>query len=133
MPEPITKCFARYKAKLANKMWAVSALAEDGALVVSCWDSYFSRPDGETMRYTDRLSRWEGNALGNDLLRTHIVKAVDGELPVRLVIATTDHVAHIDTGSDASQVAKSFHAKTDVVGKVASFDGDEFVIDFRFD
>ncbi|MFO0967740.1 MAG: hypothetical protein U0793_19435 [Gemmataceae bacterium] len=32
-----TEAFAKYGAKLSNPQWAFSALASDGALVLSCW------------------------------------------------------------------------------------------------
>jgi len=73
-----SECFTKYGAKLANRMWAVSAQAADGAIVSSCWSNYFSRPDQETLRCTDTLSRWEGNAAGNNLLREHLLLAQSG-------------------------------------------------------
>jgi hypothetical protein len=33
----LQQAFGRYKATLENPMWAVSALAPDGSLVMSCW------------------------------------------------------------------------------------------------
>jgi hypothetical protein len=35
------EAFSKYGATLANPMWAVSAIAEDGSLVISCWGHYF--------------------------------------------------------------------------------------------
>ena len=55
-----SECFKKYGARLANPMWAVSAEADDGSIVVSCWSNYFSRQDRKILRYTDTLSRWEG-------------------------------------------------------------------------
>jgi hypothetical protein len=43
------------------------------------------------MRREDRLSRWEGNRLGRELLKTRLQEAVERNLPVRLVIATLDN------------------------------------------
>lgn len=126
-----TECFAHYGAKLPNRQWAVSAIAENGELVVSCWRPYLSRPEPETLRYTDKLSRWAGNAPGNRLLRSHIEEAFDSRRSVRLVIATPADRRIVDDGTDASAVKKTFHVKPEVTGVVASFDGDEFVIDFK--
>ena len=111
-------------------MWAVSAQATDGAIVISCWSNYFSRPDKTTLRYTDTLSRWAGNAAGNNLLREHLLLAQSASLPIRLVIATAQNTIPVDMGLDASQISKTFHVKPDVVGNLLSFDGDEFIIDF---
>jgi hypothetical protein len=126
-----TECFARYGATLTNPNWAVSAITPDGSVVISCWSNYFSRPDKDTLRYTDTLSRWQGNEAGNNLLRKHLVEARDKALPIRLVVATTTETGHVDAGRDASEVRKTFHPKPEVVGSLVSFDGDEFVIDFR--
>jgi len=38
------EAFARLGAKLANPQWAVSAMADDGALVVSCWQTPIQAP-----------------------------------------------------------------------------------------
>lgn len=125
------ECFASFGAKLPNPQWAVSALADDGALVISCWSLYFDRPDASTLRYRDRLSRWSGNELGNRLLRDHLAQAVASSLPVRLVVATPVSRERIDAGHDAGTVRKTFHAKPEVTGQVVEFDGDSFVIDFQ--
>jgi hypothetical protein len=125
-----SECFSKYGAKLVNVMWAVSAQASDGSIVISCWSNYFSRPDKDTLRYTDTLSRWEGNSSGNNLLREHLLLAQSASLPIRLVIATAQNTIPIDNGWDASQISKTFHIKPEVVGKLVSFDGDEFIIDF---
>jgi len=117
----IAEAFKVYKAKLTNSRWAVSAIAEDGSVVISCWESYFKSARG-VLKYEDALSRWEGNAPGNDLLRSHLEQAKTG-LDVRLVIA------HWSKGG--TRIAEYFHVRPDVVGKVTDFDGDRFVIEFR--
>jgi hypothetical protein len=126
-----TECFKTYNARLVNQMWAVSAQASDGAIVISCWSNYFSRPDKDTLRYTDRLSRWEGNAPGNKLLRTHLQLAQKDSLPIRLIVATAHNTLALDHGWDASKIDKTFHVKPELIGQLSSFDGDELVIDFR--
>ena len=126
-----SECFAKYGAKLTNPMWAVSAQAADGSIVISCWSNYFSRPDKETLRYTDTLSRWEGNTPGNNLLREHLLLAQAGSLPIRLVVATAQNTLALDQGWDASKISKTFHVKPEVVGQLTSFNGDEFIIDYR--
>jgi len=125
-----TECFKKYGAILVNPMWAVSAQADNGSIVISCWSNYFSRPDRDTLRYTDTLSRWEGNALGNKLLREHIQLAEAESLPIRLVVATALNTLAVDEGWDASKISKTFHIKPELVGHLTSFDGDEFIIDF---
>jgi hypothetical protein len=123
--------FAQFGAKPANAMWAVSAFAADGALVISCWAHYFRPGADGALEYCDRLSRWGGNAPGNNLLRDHLVTAFSEQRPVRMVVATTSETETVDAGRDASKLKKTFHVRKDLVGVVTTFDGDNFVITFR--
>ena len=128
-----TTAFARYGAKLKNANWAVSAIASDGSVVISCRSHYFKpkRADG-ALPYVDSLSRWNGsNVTGNNLLRTQIEQALEEKLDVRLVIATTNDASAVDRGEDASKLSNTFGVREDLVGKVTKFDGDNFVIEFR--
>ena len=84
------------------------------------------------MPYVDSLSRWNGSSkAGSNLLRTHLEEAVAGNLDVRLVIARTSDEAAVDRGEDASKLSNTFAIRDDLVGKVAEFDGDHFIIEFR--
>lgn len=124
-----TEAFRAFGARLANPMWAYSAIADDGSLVISCWAHKLKLNEG-VLKYTDRLSRWEPNTPGKNLLIEHLTMARDDALPVRLVIATTDQPDVVDGGRDASAIRKTFHIREDVVGKVAVFDGDNFILEF---
>ncbi|HEY6640602.1 hypothetical protein [Povalibacter sp.] len=124
-----TQAFHAFGAKLVNRMWAYSAVASDGSIVVSCWSHKLKLQDG-VLTYTDRLSRWEPNPPGKNLLIEHLTKARDESLPVRLVIATTDRPDVVDRGEVANTIAKTFHVKPEVVGKVVLFDGDNFSLEF---
>lgn len=123
------QAFAKFGAKLDNPMWACSALAADGALVVSCWSHYFKK-SGLALHYVDCLSRWSGNDLGNRLMRTHLEKAKAENLQVRMVVATAKEPELVEKVSDAGTLDKTFHVRDDVVGRVLSFDGDNFIIEF---
>ena len=125
-----TQAFQAFGAKLANPMWAYSAIAEDGALVISCWSHKLKLIDG-VLTYTDSLSRWETKTPGKKLLIEHLTQAKEQKLSVRLVIATAQQPEAVDRGEDASSIHKTFHIKENVVGKVALFDGNNFVIEFR--
>jgi hypothetical protein len=125
----LNEAFAEYGAKLINPQWAVSAMTDDG-VVMSCWAHYFKQSD-DGMRYEDTLSRWSGNTAGNKLCRQHVADAFNNKLPVRLVIATADDTAVVDSGNDASKVKKTFHARPDMIGRITHFDGDTFIIDFQ--
>lgn len=125
------EAFAKFGAKPDNRMWAVSAIASDGALVVSCWAHYFKSGGPGVSLYRDRLSRWDGNSLGNDLCKRHLTRALREQLPVRMVVATAQDPNSVDKGTDASKVRKTFHVRHDAVGKVIAFDGDNYVIEFK--
>jgi hypothetical protein len=127
----LVEAFRRYGAKLVNPQWAVTAIAEDGALVVSCWSHYFTRPSPDVMRYEDRLSRWEHNVHGTNLARRHLAQAVEERLPVRLIIGTASKTAPIDKGESASHTPKKYHVREDLAGRVVEFDGERFVIEFK--
>ncbi len=125
----LTSAFARYGAKLTNPQWAVSALSKNNELVISCWSHYLSSHDG-ALRYKDKLSRWDGNKAGTNLIRTHLNQALTEGLPVRLVIARTKQTDVVDSGSEAQSVEKTFGVREDLVGRVVTFDGETFVVDF---
>jgi hypothetical protein len=71
------------------------------------------------------------NPSGKNLLAQHLSKTHDEQLDVRLVIATTDQPEVVECGEDASVLNKTLHVRENAVGKVAVFDGDHFVIEFR--
>lgn len=125
------EAFAKFHAKPVNPMWAVSAIAVDGALVVSCWAHLCKSGGKGVLVYADTLSRWGGNEMGCNLMKTHLQQAVAGDLPVRMVVATTAETELVDSGHDASKIKKTFHVRPEVVGRVASFDGDNYVIEYR--
>ena len=124
------EAFAKFGAKPDNPMWAVSAIAADGALVVSCWAHYYKSGGPGISLYRDKLSRWQGNDLGSNLFRRHLSQAFSEHLPVRMVIATAQDTQPVDR-HDASKVKKNFHVREDALGKVIEFDGDNYVIEFR--
>ncbi len=116
----LVEAFKVYGAKLHNPRWAVSSIATDGAVVISCWENFFQKG----MRYVDTLSRWaDNNPAGRDLLKSHIEQAVRDDLPVRLVIA---HWA-----TSGPRTADYFHVRPDLVGRITEFDGDKFIIEFK--
>lgn len=121
--------FARYGATLVNAQWSVSAWAPDGSLVVSLW-THHSRPGPKrTLEFADRLGRWTGP--GNTEFRRNVERAYRELTDVRLVMARTDEVRHVEDGQDASKVKKDFVVRDDLVGKVVAFDGESYV--FRFE
>lgn len=119
--------FARYKAELDNRFWAVSAEA-NGQIVMSLWND-FLKAEGGRWIYTDRLSRWSGH--GNRLFAKHLEKAWTKQLPIRIVVARTDNIALVRAGGDASTAKNTFKARPEWIGRVQEFDGDAFKIVFE--
>ncbi len=121
----IVDAFRVYGAKLKNFRWAVSSIASDGTLVISCWSTHFTTPNKDTLRYSDSLNRWNDiNPPGRELLAEHITAAYRDKVQIRLVMA---HLAK----NDAPKKAEYFHVRQDLVGLVSEFDGDLFTIDFQ--
>ena len=116
--------FARYKAKLVNQFWAVSALT-DTELVTSLWEHRIKVEAGQWV-YRDHLSRWTGN--GSKLMGERLAVAMAEDRRVRIVKATTDNIPLIACGGNGSKANNTFKARPEWLGKVTAFDGDNFTI-----
>jgi len=131
-PLTFTAAFEEFGATLKNKLWAFSAIANDGALVLSCWGHRpFLRSfvDGHKV-YEDHLSRWQGAHQGKVLLIEHLTQAFRDNLPVRLVVAKLEDPSEFTDG-DASPLKKNFFIDRTLVCRILSFDGDRFAIEYR--
>jgi hypothetical protein len=127
-----TEAFAKYGAKLSNPQWSFSAITEDGPFVMSCWQHLIQTPEKGVMRYSDHLSRRKSqDTPGQIEFIMHLRRAYLEKLPVRLIIVSTQHRDKVDAGEEASQIPKEFDVRENYVGKVVSFDGDAYVIDFK--
>jgi hypothetical protein len=115
--------YAKFGAKPENRLRALSAIASDGAMVLSCTTPQFVRPGRGILRYEDRLSRETNDATGKELLGQHLTRARDEQLPVRMVVVSS-------TTGNTGKSTRSFHVREDLVGKVTLFDGDHFIVDF---
>jgi hypothetical protein len=115
--------FARFGAKPSNRLRSLSAMAADGALVLNCSHAHFRHPSRGVLRYEDRLSRQSPGSSDTELLGRHLTLARAGALPVRMVVTSRadDKIAGGSAGC---------HVRPDLIGKVAEFDGDHFVVDF---
>jgi hypothetical protein len=113
--------FAKFGAKPGNRVRGLSAMAADGALVLNCSKAHFGHPSQGVLRYEDRLSRESADSRESELLSQHLTLARDGALPVRMIVTS---VAAGERGT------RSFHVRSDLIGKVVKFDGDHFIIDF---
>ena len=120
----LVDAFARFGAKPANRLRGQSAIASDGAVVLSCSYSKFGHPTAGVLRYEGKVSKGGEEAAVNDLLGQHLQKARDGDLPIRLVVMTSVEDAA------RNKVSRSFHVRPDLIGKLVSFDGESYVVDF---
>jgi hypothetical protein len=118
----LVEAFGKFGSKPTNRVRALSAMAADGAMVLNCSHAYFGHPAQGVLRYEDRLSREATVTKCTDLLSQHLTLARDGALPVRMVV--------MSVVVDEKRTSRSFHVRTDLIGKVMKFDGDHFVIDF---
>jgi hypothetical protein len=123
------EAFAKYGARLRNVRWSVCAEAPDGSLVVSLWEHLFENQKGQTIRYVDDLSRWKGP--GNRELRMRLLNAFSSQQVIRPVIAKAENIEAVESGSDASEVNKSFSIRENWSGRVVEFAEPRFVIEFR--
>ena len=121
MSNTLIDAFARFGAKPKNRLHGRSAIADDGALVLSCSTPHFHRPGRGVLRYEDVLSREPGDRPGAALLGEHLALARDGQLPVRMIV-----VAEAGEGKPRYNI----YARPDVVGRLIEFDGDRFIVDF---
>src|SRR5215217_4795030 len=72
-----TQAFADLRARTNNRMNEYSAIAEDGPIVLVCWNQYIkSLPDGTWRYHIDDLSSWT-NVHGKDLMQEHLKLAHD--------------------------------------------------------
>ena len=122
MSSRLTAAFAQFGAKPANSLRGRSAIAHDGALVLSCLIPQFRRQGPGVLRYEDSLSRESGELAVTTLLGEHLILARERQLPVRMVV-----IAERSTG----RTRHNIYARPDVVGRLIEFDGNHFVVDFR--
>ena len=122
--------FARYKVKSSTR--ARSALTADRALVLSCFYNRFHRAEVGILRYEEDLATDTGSVA--TLLRTHLAEALKSELDVKVIIAmATERPSpkEADPKTSTRSPRMSFHARMDLIGRVTSFDGNLFTIEFR--
>ena len=121
MSNTLIDAFAQFGAKPKSRLRGRSAIAEDGALVLSCSTPHFRRPGPGVLRYEDVLSRDPSDRPGTALLGEHLALARDGQLPVRMVV-----IAETADGKTRNNI----YARPDVIGRLVEFDGDHFIVDF---
>ena len=119
----LVDAFGKFGAKPTNRLRSLSAIAEDGAMVLNCAQPQFGHPAKGVLRYEDKLSRESADSKLTELLGQHLALARDGELPIRMVVTSI-------LAAGAGKTGRTFHVRPDLVGKVIKFDGDHFIVDF---
>src|SRR6185437_12456197 len=122
----LLEAFASYKVKPARRLR--SAMTPDGALVISCWYAGFKKAQIEILRYEEDLSGQTTEVAR--ALRAHLAEAMSNESEVRAVVAVETVVAKADPLAIAL-ARMTYYARKDLVGRVSSFDGEPFVVEFR--
>jgi len=121
MSNSLVDAFAKFGAKPKSRLRGRSAIAEDGALVLSCTTPHFRRPGPGVLRYEDLLSRDPSDVPGTALLKEHLALARDGQLPIRMVVIAEN---------GAGKTRYNIYARPDVIGRLTEFDGDRFIVYF---
>jgi hypothetical protein len=119
----LVDAYAKFGGKTASRLHAMSAIADDGAMILSCATAYFAHPTRGVLRYEDRLSRESDHPAGVQLLGQHLALARDGDLPIRMVV-----ISQLPTAG--GKASRSIHVRADLIGKLTKFDGDHFIVDF---
>lgn len=109
----IKAAFAHYGATLRNVQWSVSVWTPTGDLVVSLWDHHFRKGALGTMEVADSFDCWSG--AGNNEFRGNVSRALAEGSRVRLVLVKTRHIAHVESGEDASKIDKDFFVRDDLI------------------
>jgi hypothetical protein len=121
----LLEAFASYRVKPTRR--GRSAMTPDSTLVVSCWYAGFKKTDVETLRYEEDLSGQAGEIAS--ALRAHLAEAKTNDCDVRVIVAVgVTGSQSVDQGAAART---RYYARRDLVGRVTSFDGERFAIEFR--
>ena len=104
--------YAQFGAKPKNRLRGRSAIADDGALVLSCSTPHFRRPGPGVLRYEDVLSRDSSDRPGTALLGEHLALARDGQLPVRMVVIVQ---------ASEGNTQRNIYARPDVIGRLIEY------------
>jgi hypothetical protein len=115
----LAEAYARYGAKLENRLRGLSACAADGSVVLTCETSQLARPGIGILRFEGDIPNEAPVARTSALLREHLTLARDEARRVSMVIV-----------SPSTGRTRNIHIRKDLIGSVASFDGDHYVVDF---
>lgn len=119
----LAEAFAKYGATPANRLYSMSAIASDGAMVLGCSSTRFLHPSPGVLRYEDALSRDPDRASEAAALGEHLTMARGDNLPVRMIVI-------VDRPLPDGGATREIHIRADLIGKVMKFDGDHYTVEF---
>lgn len=112
--------YARYGAEVSSRYRNLSSVAADGSLVLSCPSERFSRPQAGVLRYSATISRELAPTPSVVALRTHIQTAHTAGTVIRPVLISQPR----------GENPRNTFVRPDLTGRVVTFDGDSFEVDF---
>jgi hypothetical protein len=74
----LADAFALFGGKPLNRLYGLSAMAADGAMILSCSGGSYGHPAPGVLRYEDRLSRATERPTETQRLGEHLALARDG-------------------------------------------------------
>lgn len=124
------QAFAEFGATPKNSRTSVSALTSNNELVIALWENFFKKGG----MYEGSLDT-AGSEEAKLELATHLRKAIRSKLPVQAVFLKPKNPSDAKLLTAGKKVplavAKEAHAHPELVGRVLSFDGNRFVIQFE--
>ena len=126
-----TEAFAGFGARTNNRVNEYSALADNGKIVLECWDQYINTLADGTWRYQIDMSKWT-NSHGKDLLLQHMHIAFEEARNIRLIMVKFKNNPNRDVaGIDATKEPKWIIPRKDRIGRVIDLRRDKLIVDFR--
>jgi hypothetical protein len=120
----LVEAFAKFGGKPTSRLHSFSAMAADGAMILSCAAGRYAHPTPGVLRYEHRLSSESEHPAEAQALGEHLSLARDGNLPIRMIVVNRS------PADEDGKSTRTVHVRPDLVGKVIKFDGDHFIVDF---
>ncbi|MFA8589485.1 HNH endonuclease [Xanthomonas campestris] len=122
----MSDAFRRYGVEIKDPQFNSSALSENPRQVIlSLWSHNFS-PD--MSRYAMETVHWKGS--GKHTFRAHLEQALAENLPIRVVVATSDNPTEVRAGN-AARASNDFVPNFSLVGQVVLLEANSFELAFE--
>nr|WP_274514863.1 HNH endonuclease [Xanthomonas campestris] len=122
----MSDAFRRYGVEIKDPQFNSSALSENPRQVIlSLWSHNFS-PD--MSRYAMETVHWKGS--GKHTFRAHLEQALAENLPIRVVVATSDNPTEVRAGN-AARASNDFEPNFSLVGQVVLLEANSFKLAFE--